>query len=75
MAIRINGIWALLIGIIILAFLIAVFVIVGGIFLIILPVLIVFGILAFIFRRIIPKKKSKSARKQEYIDAEFKVKG
>ncbi len=75
MAIRIKGISALLIGIIVLAFLLALFVILGSFFLILVPLLIALGIIMFIIRRIIPQKKPKPAKKQEYIDAEYKVKG
>lgn len=75
MQLKLRGIIALLIGIIALAFLVALFIIIGSFFLIIVPMLIILGIIMFIIRRIIPQKKPKPTKKQEYIDAEFKVKG
>lgn len=74
MLIKLGGIKALLIGIIALAFLIVVLVIIGSIFLIFVPALIALGLVMFIIKRIIPRKKPKQAKKQDYIDAEFKVK-
>ena len=74
MVIRIKGIRALLIGLIVLAFLIAIVVIVGSIFILIIPVLVVLGIIAFIIKKIIPRKKPKPTKEKEYIEAEFKVK-
>ena len=75
MAIRINGIRALLIGLIVLAFLIALVVVVGSIFLIIISVLITLGIITFIVRKIIPKKGlAKKKQPKNYINSEFKVK-
>ncbi len=75
MVIRIRGIRALLIGLIVLAFLIAIVVIVGSIFLLIIPALIVLGIITFIARKIIPRKGLiKKKQPKKYIDAEFKVK-
>lgn len=79
MTLQIRGISAFLIGIIILTFLIAVFVIVGiivgGVFLIILPLLIALGLIAFIIRKILPRKKPLRTQKRDYLEAEFKVKG
>jgi len=73
MQLKLGGIAALLIGIIILIFLVVMLVIVGSIFLIAVPILIALGLVMFIIRRIIPQKKPKQAKKN-YIDAEFKVK-
>ena len=74
MQLKLRGITALLIGIIVLVFLIIVIIIVGSLFLLIVPIAIALGIVLFIIRKIIPRKKSTQTKKQDYIDAEFKVK-
>ncbi len=75
MLLTLRGIKALIIGFVALAIITLFFVIAVTVSLAVLPVALILGIVIFITRRIIRKKKTPSGKEPRgYIDAEFKVK-
>ena len=73
MRLQLQGFKALLVAIGVLVFLVVILVIAGSIFLIALPIILSLIIITVLVQKISPAKKKKSP--QDYIEAEFKVKG
>jgi len=72
MQLKLGGIIALFIGIIIFIFVVAMLAIAGSIFFLAVPVLLAAGIIMYIVRKIIPRKIKKQTKND--LDVEFKVK-
>lgn len=73
---RLSGLKALIIGLLALAFLIALFIIALNIFLILLPIVLVLVVVAYLFGKLSwwKKKPSKAAAPKAYVDVKYKVK-
>ncbi len=75
MLLALRGIKALIIGLVALAIIILFLVIAITVSLAILPLALVLGIVVFLVRRIMQKKKPSATKERKgYIEAEFKVK-
>ena len=75
MLLALRGIRALIIGIVALAIIVLFFIVAITISIAVLPLALALGIVIFLVRRIVHKKKpSKKKEPRDYIDAEFKVK-